>query len=163
MKSGLQTTLAAEYTSSLREDFRNAIGSVNAGSVDTRQSNMTVRCDFTKTLNPGSTFKFLGIFGTNLKSNMTLAWRSSFNKRKGGTSIPGQTRVGSATNNDRIDSSLSGTYSFSRQVNGTIGLGFNQYRDFTRAVYDISSSDQTTGKNLTQRSLRLEASAQLSF
>jgi len=163
MKSGLQTTLAAEYTSSLREDFRNAIGSINTGSVDTRQSNMTVRCDFTKTLNPGSTFKFLGIFGTNLKSSMTLAWRSSYNKRKGGTTIPGQSRVGSATNNDRIDSSLSGTYSFSRQVNGTVGLGFNQYRDFTRAVYDITTSDQAAAKNLTQRSLRLEASAQLSF
>jgi hypothetical protein len=158
-KSGLQTTLAAEYVSSLREDFSNSLGQPQLGSVDTRQSNMTVRADLTKTLNPGSTFKFLGIFGTNLKSTLTLAWRSSYNKRKGGTTIPGQTRIGGEINNDRIDSSLSGTYSFSRQVNGTIGLGFNQYRDFTRAVV----GNGTSNDNLTQRSLRLEASAQLSF
>jgi hypothetical protein len=159
-KSGLQTTLAAEYISSLRQDFSNSLGQPILGSVDTRQSNMTVRADLTKTLNPGSTFKFLGLFGSNLKSSLTLAWRSSYNKRTGGTTIPGQTRVGGEINNDRIDSSISGTYSFSRQVNGTVGLGFNQYRDFTRAG---ASAGTTVQNNLTQRSLRVEASAQLSF
>jgi hypothetical protein len=159
-KSGLQTTVAAEYISSLRQDFSNSLGQPSLGSVDTKTSNTTVRADLTKTLNPGSTFKFLGVFGTNLKSTLTLAWRSSYNKRTGGTTIPGQTRIGGEINNDRIDSSISGTYSFSRQVNGTIGLGFNQYRDFTRAV--IGTGSQTNG-TLTQRSLRLEASAQLSF
>jgi hypothetical protein len=159
-KSGLQTTVAAEYVSSLRQDFSNSLGQPSLGSVDTKSTNMTVRADLTKTLNPGSTFKFFGIFGTNLKSSLTLAWRSSYNKRTGGTTIPGQPRIGGEINNDRIDSSISGTYSFSRQVNGTVGLGFNQYRDFTRAVLDASTN---ANGNLTQRSLRLEASAQLSF
>jgi hypothetical protein len=159
-KSGLQTTVAAEYISSLRQDFTNSLGQPSLGSVETRQSNMTVRADLTKTLNPGSTFKFLGVFGTNLKSSLTLAWRNSYNKRSGGTTIPGQTRIGGEINNDRIDSAISGTYSFSRQVNGTVGLGFNQYRDFTRAGAGSGTQIQN---NLTQRSLRVEASAQLTF
>jgi hypothetical protein len=156
-KSGIQTAVAAEYSSSLREDFRNASG--GSGSVNQRQSSMTVRADFSKTLNPGSKFNFFGIFGSNLRSTLTLAWRSSYNKRKGGTTIPGQDRVGGEINNDRIDSSLSGTYSFSRQVNGTLGVGFNQFKDHTRAVFGTEAQN----KKLTQRSIRLEASAQLSF
>ena len=156
-KSGIQTAVAAEYSSSLREDFRNAGG--GSGSVNQRQSSTTVRADFSKTLNPGSKFNFFGLFGSNLRSTLTMSWRSSYTKRKGGTTIPGQDRVGGEINNDRIDSTVSGTYSFSRQVNGTVGVGFNQFKDHTRAVF--GTEDQK--KKLTQRSIRLEASAQLSF
>jgi hypothetical protein len=161
-KGGLQTVLAAEYSSSLREDFRNtrSFGGTAAGSANTSTTNLTVRAEASKTLSPGNKFSFFGLFGSSLKSTLTLALRSSYNRRTGGTTVPGQARVGGEIRNDRIDVSLSSTYNFSRNVAGTIGLGFNQYRDFTRAVF---GSDGASAGSLAQRGLRLEANAQMSF
>jgi len=161
-RSGIQTVLAAEYSSSLREDYRNtrAFGGTSTGSANTTATNLTVRAEGSKTLSPGNKLSFFGLFGSNLKSSLTIALRGSYNRRTGGTVVPGQPRVGGEIRNDRIDMSLSGTYSFSRNVNGTLGLGFNQYRDYTRIVF--GDGGQPAGA-LAQRSLRLEANAQMNF
>jgi hypothetical protein len=161
-RNGIQTTLAVEYSGSLRENYSNTLVSGGAAKASARDSssNTTVRAEASKTLSPGNKFSFFGLFGSSLKSTLTVALRSSYNRRTGGTQVPGQTTVANKIHNDRIDVSLSGTYSFSRNVTGTVGLGFNQYRDFTRTVY--GSGGQASGA-LAQRSLRLEANAQMNF
>lgn len=159
-KSGVQSLLAVEYISSLRQDYRNGLLSGSGASADTRQTNATGRFELSKTVQPGSKFKFFGLFGSTIRSTLTLALRGNYNRRTGGTTVPGQSRQAGQIRNDRVDLSLSGTYSFSRNVNGTLGLGFDQYRDFTRAFRDQDGHDVD---HTAQRSLRVEANAQMSF
>jgi hypothetical protein len=162
MRNGIQTVLAAEYRSTLRQDYRNA-GVQTVGerrSADTRTGDTNVRLELSKTLTPGQRFSFFGLFGSDLRSSLTLALRGTYNRRSGGTVVPGSPRVVGEIKNDRMDMSLSGTYQFSRNVSGTVGLGYNQYRDLTRQV--IGSGGLPSGFQ-TQRGIRLEANAQMNF
>jgi hypothetical protein len=157
-KSGIQTTLSGEVTTSLRQDFRNSINSLI--STDTKQKNVTVRGNLSKTFTPGSRLSFLGLFGSTLKTTVTLQLNTSFNKRTGGTKVPGVEKLGAEIDNDRIEIQTTGTYTFSRNISGTVGVGFSQFRDFTR---DVTGSDGKLKGTLTQRSIRLETSASMRF
>jgi hypothetical protein len=157
-KSGIQTTLAGEITTSLRQDFRNSLNS--AVSTDTRSRNVTIRGNISKTFTAGSRFSLFGLLGSTLRSTLTLQLNTSFNKRTGGTEVPGVERLGGEIDNDRVEVQTTGTYTFSRNISGTVGLGFSQFRDFTRDVTDRDGKPKGT---LTQRSIRLEASASMRF
>lgn len=152
-KAGVQMSLAGEYSSSLREDFSNAL--FTGAPTLAEQDNLTVRGSLSRTFSPGSSF-----FGTTLKNTVTLNLTSSFNRRTGGTTVPGTTNVGGKVDQDRFEILGTGSYAVSRNITFSTGVGFNQFNDFTRTVTD---SDGFPKGTLTQRSVRLELTAQMRF
>jgi hypothetical protein len=157
-KSGVQVALAGDYSSSLREDYSNAI--FTGAPSQTQQANTTIRGSISRTYSPGSTLSFLGLFGSTLRSTVTLNLTTSYNRRTGGTIVPGVKNVGGRVDQSRFEIQGTGSYAMSRNITLSTGLGFNQFNDYTRTVTDSNGFPKGT---LVQRSLRLELTAQMRF
>ncbi len=157
-KSGVQVALAGERSNSLREDFRNAIFT-GAPSL-ARQQTTTVRGNLSKTFNPGSSFTLFGLLGSTLRSTVTLNFTTSFNRRTGGTVVPGVSNIGGKVDQSRFEAQGTGSYALSRNITASLGLGFSQFNDFTRSVTNSTGGIKGT---LVQRSIRLETTVQMRF
>jgi hypothetical protein len=140
-----QVQMSIESTHSSRADLSSRRATRDEGST-------TVRASISRTYLPGQKVKLFG-GKAGLKSTLTLQADGAFTKRTGSTEAAGV--ASSKTNTDELDINTSSTYAFSTYVNGTLGLGFTQRRDL--------QSRNPNGAPLTQRSIRLEASASFRF
>lgn len=143
-KGTANVQVSIDRRSSTREDFttRRALR---------REGETTVRGSISRSYLPGQKLPIFG--GKGLKSTLTLTLDGTYNKRAGSTEASGA--LSSRSRTDRLDFNGSGTYSFSNYVNGTVGLGFSQSRDL--------QGRNLEGDPLTNRSLRLEAAANVRF
>lgn len=135
--------LSIDQSSSIREDF------ATRRSVR-KEGETSVRSSISRSYMPGQK---MPIFGSGLKSTLTMSLDGTYSKRSGSTESQGQQAL--TTRTDRLDLNSSATYSFSTYVTGTLGLGFSQNRD----LYGKTSEGATP----TNRSIRLEASGSVRF
>jgi hypothetical protein len=135
--------LSIDNSSSEREDFSTRRSVRKEGET-------TVRSSISRSYTAGQK---IPIFGSGLKSTLTMSLDGTYSKRSGSTESQGQQAL--TTRTDRLDLNSSATYTFSTYVNGTLGLGFTQGRD----LYGKTSEGNTP----VNRSLRLELTGSVRF
>lgn len=141
LKNQFRTELRIERRVSLRENFQN-------GSSVTTDRNTDVNLNLSRSYTKGQKVTLLGRQST-VRSNVNLQLALAYSKQSGETRQAGVANAQLPVNRDRLSINGSGSYSFSNNVTGNVGLGFGQNRDIQRDV--------------VSRNIRLELRASFTF
>jgi len=141
MKNQTRVEMRIERRVSVRENFQLTTSTTTDRHTD-------VNLNLSRAYSKGQKVTFLGKQST-VKSNVNLQLALAYSKDSGETRQLGQAQPQLPTNRDRLSINGSGSYSFSNNVTGNLGLGFGQDRDIVR--------------DITNRDIRLELRASFTF
>ncbi|MEO5618851.1 MAG: hypothetical protein ABIS67_13875, partial [Candidatus Eisenbacteria bacterium] len=141
LRNQTRTELRIERRVSERQNFQ-------LNSSITTDRNTDVNFNLSKAYSKGQRVKLLGKEST-VRSNVNLSLALAFSKQSGETRQIGVSQVQLPINRDRLSVNGTGSYSFSSNVTGNLGLGFGQNRDLER--------------DIVSRNIRLELRAAFTF
>ena len=141
LRNQTRTELRIERRVSERENFQ-------LNSSITTDRNTDVNLNMSRSYSKGQKVSLLGKEKT-VRSNVNLSMALAYSKQSGETRQVGTGQTQLPVNRDRLSVNGTGSYSFSSNVTGNLGLGFGQNRDIER--------------DIVSRNIRLELRAAFNF
>ncbi len=141
LRNQTRAELRVERRVSQRENFQ-------LNSSITTDRNTDVNLNLSRSYSKGQKVNLLGK-ETTVRSNVNLSLALAYSKQSGDTRQLSTNQVQLPVNRDRLSINGSGSYSFSNNVTGNLGIGFGQNRDIER--------------DIVSRNIRLELRAAFTF